>query len=248
MTAPIPTSITQTDMEQEKRVGRLLGIFLLVHLIGGLILPYVLLDSAMAPAGTVIENAAQHSVYVRTAVVLFIAAAGLVLTIAITAWPVFRRHDERLAIAFLALATANLALQLVESGMALTLVSLGDQLAANAGDAAPLHAAGTVAVFARRWVHFTQLLTVVSWLFVLYLTLWRTALVPSLLAALGMLTIVLQMTGVPARAIMGFDLIMPLAMPLAPVHVALAFWLIVKGLHARVRPEAARHRYQSLSG
>jgi len=237
MASPIAAFIAEPDMEQEKHVGRLLGVLLLVHLAGGLILPYVLLDLAMAPAGSVIENAAQHAVYVRTAVVLFIAAAGLVLTIAITAWPVFRQHHERLALAFVALAAANLALQLVESGTVLTLVSLGNELAANAGDAA-LQAAGTAAVLARRWAHFTQLLTVVSWLFVLYLTLWRTALVPRLLAALGMLTTLLQITGVPARAILGFDLIMPLAMPLAPVHVALACWLIVKGLRARARPEA----------
>jgi hypothetical protein len=234
MASPIAAFITEPDMEQEKPVGRLLGILLLVHLAGGLILPYVLIDRAMAPAGSVIENAAQHATYVRTAVVLFIAAAGLVLTIAITAWPVFRQHDERLAIAFVALAAANLALQLVESGTVLTLVSLGNELAANAGDAA-LQAAGTAAVFARRWAHFTQLLTVVSWLFVLYLTLWRTALVPRLLAALGMLTTLLQITGVPARAILGLDLIMPLAMPLAPVHVALACWLIARGLQARDR-------------
>jgi hypothetical protein len=82
---------------------------------------------------------------------------------------------------------------------------------------------------ARRWAHFTQLLTVVGWLFLLYLILWRSALAPRLIAAAGMATTLLQIAGVPARAILGYGMIPEMAMPLAPVHLALALWLIVKG-------------------
>lgn len=222
----------------EMRVGRLLGILLLLHLISGLVLPYVLIGAAMAPPDLVVEQAAAHAVNLRTAVVLFMLGAGLVLTIAIAAWPVFRQQSERLAIAFLALAAANLSLQLVESGTVLTILSLSERLGANAGDAAMLQAGGMAAAFARRWAHYTQLLIVVSWMFVLYLTLWRTALVPRLLAALGMVATLLQIASVPTRAIMGLDVIMELAMPLAPVHVALALWLIVNGV--RTSPRVVR--------
>jgi hypothetical protein len=216
----------------EKRVGRLLGVLLLLHLAGGLILPYVLLDTAMTPPSLVLGKAAARAVNLRAAVVLFVLAAGLVLTIAIAAWPVFRQRSERLAIAFLALAVANLPLQLVESGAVLTILSLGEQFAAKAGDAATLQlqATAVAAVYARRWAHYTQLLTVVGWLFFLYLILWRGALAPRLLAALGMVTTLLQITGVPARAILGFGLVMELAVPLGPVHAALALWLMIKGL------------------
>jgi hypothetical protein len=75
-------------------------------------------------------------------------------------------------------------------------------------------------------------------LFILYLTFWRTALVPRLLAALGMAATLVQIAAAPARAILGFGIITELAMPLGPVHVALALWLIVKGM--RVAPNAAR--------
>jgi hypothetical protein len=218
----------------ETRTGRVLGVLLLAHLAGALILPYVLLGTAMTSPGAVLENAAAHASNLRTAVVLFIFGAALVITIAIAAWPVFRRHDERLALAFLALAVANLPLQLVESGTVLTTLSLSNQLAANADNAAMLQAAGAAVALARRWAHFTQLATVVSWLFILYVTLWRTALVPRVLAALGMVTTLLQIAGVPARAILGWGIITELAMPLAPVHIALALWLIVKGM--RVAP------------
>ncbi|HSK10128.1 MAG TPA: DUF4386 family protein, partial [Vicinamibacterales bacterium] len=65
---------------------------------------------------------------------------------------------------------------------------------------------------------------------VLYALLWRTALVPRLLAILGMVATLLQIAGVPLRGILGYGVVPEMAMPLAPIHVALAFWLIVKGL------------------
>jgi hypothetical protein len=101
-----------------------------------------------------------------------------------------------------------------------------------------LQVVGTAAGSARRWAHYTQLLTVVSWLFLLYLTLWRTSLVPRAIALAGMAATVLQIAGVPARMMLGYAPIMQMAMPLAPVHLTLAVWLIVKGL--RVEP-APRH-------
>jgi hypothetical protein len=216
-------------MAPQERAGHVVGVLLLLHLIGGLILPYVLLDAAIGPP-SVLASVAAHGANLRAAVSLFLLGAALVLAIAIALWPVFRAYSEGLATAFLALAVANVSLQLVESGTLLTILSLSQQLAsANPGDTALLQAVGAAAATARRWAHYTQLLTVVSWLFLLYLILWRSALVPRPIAAAGIVTTLLQITGVPGRAILGYAPIMQLAMPLAPVHVTLALWLALKG-------------------
>lgn len=216
-------------MEPEKHVGRWLGVLLLLHLIGGLMLPYILIGTATSPAGAVVDEAHAHATALRTAVALFLAAAALVLAIALSAWPVVRPRGERLAIVFLALAVANLPLQLVESASVMTILSLSDQLQV-AGHEAALRAAGAAAVVARRWAHFTHLLTIVSWMFVLYLILWRTRLVPRVIAGLGMIATVMQIAGVPVRAFLGLGLIMEMAMPLGPIHLVLALWLMVKGI------------------
>ena len=229
-------------MTLQKRIGRTVGVLLLLHLFGGLVLPYVLLGTATAPPDVVAGAAAGRAANMRAAVVLLVLSAGVVLSIAVIAWPVLRQSSERLALAFLSLAIANLPLQLFESGTVLTILSLSERAAASGTDAATLQAAGVAAAFARRWAHFTHLLTVVSWLFVLYLTLWRTALVPRLLAALGMVTTLLQIGAVPTRAMLGLGPVMELAMPLAPVHLALALWLIGKGMRvAPVAPDAVPH-------
>ena len=73
----------------------------------------------------------------------------------------------------------------------------------------------------------------------MYLTLWRAA---RLLAALGMMTTVLQISGVPLRALLGYDLMMGLAMPLAPVHLTLALWLTARGMRPRLVSEGAEVR------
>jgi hypothetical protein len=213
----------------QKRIGRVLGVLILLHLIGGLMLPYILIGTATSPAGAMIDQAAANAAALRTAVALFLAAAALVLAIALSAWPVVRPRGEPLAIVFLALAVANLPLQLVESASVMTILSLSDQLQTAGGDAA-LRAAGAAAVVARRWAHFTHLLTVVLWMFVLYLILWRTRLVPRALAGLGMIATVMQIAGVPVQAFFGRGLITEMAMPLGPIHLALALWLMVKGI------------------
>jgi len=69
--------------------------------------------------------------------------------------------------------------------------------------------------------------------------MWRSRLVPRLLAGLGMLATVLQMTGVPLRAVLGLEVVTPLAMRLAPVYLAVAAWLMFKGFEERQRPVIA---------
>ncbi|CAN5895383.1 hypothetical protein BH20GEM1_BH20GEM1_06790 [soil metagenome] len=66
----------------------------------------------------------------------------------------------------------------------------------------------------------------------------RSRVVPRALAALGVIGL-LQITGVPLRALMGLAPETRLAMPLAPAYVALAVWLIVKGFEER-RPPPGR--------
>jgi uncharacterized protein DUF4386 len=89
---------------------------------------------------------------------------------------------------------------------------------------------------ARRWAHYTYLFVAVSWIFLLFTTLFQFHLVPRVLAVLGMIASLLQIIGVPLRAMLGYPPEMRLAMPLAPVYVGLALWLLIKGFDDRHRP------------
>ena len=225
--------IQEVSMASSKCLGRIIGSLLLLHLAVGLMLPYILMQPAIAAPGF-LENAAAHAGRIRAAVLLLFMSGGITIAVAITALPFFRRHGDRLAALLVVLSAINLALHAVECGALLSMLSLSQNYAERGGaDASLLHELAAAVGSARKWAHFTHLLVVGSWIFTLFTALWRFRLVPRVLAGLGMLTTVLQVAGVPLRALLGMEIITPLAMPLAPVYVAVAAWLMVKGFEER---------------
>lgn len=212
-----------------KSVGRITGSLLLVHLAGGLMLPYILMQPAIAAPGF-LENATANAVRIRAAVLLLFMSGAITVAVALTALPVFRRYGDRLAALLVVLSAVNLALHAVENGALLSMLSLSEKYAELAGrDASLFHGLAAVVGSARRWAHLTHLLVVGGWIFTLFTVLWRSRLVPRALAGLGMLATGLQVTGVPLRALLGLEIVTPMAMPLAPVYLAVAAWLMVKG-------------------
>jgi hypothetical protein len=214
-------------------VGRIVGALVLLHIGGALMLPYILLDQVLVSPGF-LESAARNPGYLRAPALLFLLGAAVTLGISIAVYPLLRQSSHRLALCCLALGIANFPLQVVESGMVLSMLSLGQQYAgAGAADGGMLQVVAAAAVRARRWVHYTQLFTVVSWIFVLYGALWRAGLIPRVLAVVGLVTCALQITGVPLRALVGYPVVMAFAVPLGPAYAGLGLWLIVKGFGER---------------
>lgn len=121
--------------------------------------------------------------------------------------------------------------------MVLSMLSLSQSGMAGAGDGTALQIVATALGSTRTWVHYTQLVTVVSWIVVLYAALWRAAMIPPLLALTGLITRGLQLAGVPVPALLGYRIVPEMAMPLAPAYLWLVGWLIVKGFAVR-RPAA----------
>jgi hypothetical protein len=211
----------------------LVGGLLLLHLAFGLILPYILLDPVLAAPGF-LQNAAASPGVLRAPVFLFLFGAVVAFAIGVTAYPVLRQYSRRLALCVVALAIANLPLQAIESSMVLSMLSLTERYAAaGAADGAMLQVLAAALESGRRWVHYMQLLTIVSWILVLFAAVWRAALIPRVLGAIGVLTCMLQIVGVPLRGLLGRPLLMEMAIPLAPAYVALGMWLLVKGFEER---------------
>ncbi|MBZ5647112.1 MAG: DUF4386 domain-containing protein [Acidobacteriia bacterium] len=242
------TAETSPRIRSATSIGRIVGVLLLVHFAAGLIVPFVLLDRVRRPAGF-LAGAAGSPVQVRAAVFLLFVGGAVAIGIAITAWPVFRRYSSAMALWLLALAVAAFALQAVDNGALLSILSLSQEYAK--ADAAKLDLfqvlAGVVGS-ARKWAHYTSLLVAVSWIFLLYSVLYRFRLVPRVLAAFGLVASMLQITGVTLRGLLGYSPETRLAMPLAPAYVALAVWLMVKGFDERHCPLQAEARGAEVAG
>jgi hypothetical protein len=235
-------------MSSAKSVGRTVGVLLFLHLAAGLIVPFIMLHPLIAPPGF-LANAAGVPNQIRAAVLLLFVGSAIAIGIACTAWSVFRQYSSAMALWLLALAVASFSLQAVDNAHILSMLSLSQEYAKASAEKGELFQALAVVVgSARKWSHYSFLLVVGSWIFLLCSLLYRFRLVPRVLAAFGLVGSLLQIAGVTLRGLLGYPPETRLAMPLAPAYVALALWLIVKGFDGRHRPLEARGHRTEVAG
>jgi hypothetical protein len=214
-----------------KRAGRAIGVMFLAQMITAFVVNFVWLAKVFAAPGFLV-NAAAHSSLMGLSALLGLAAGSLSVAIAITAFPVFRQYSQRWALWFFALAVVGFAAVVVENINLMSLLSLSEAyVKANAVDQQlfqPLR--GTVAS-ARNWAHFLGLIVSGSTLLVFYSALYRFALVPRVLAACGVVAVLLQLTSV-GMPLFGHEVVFPMLAPIGVCQLVLSLWLIVKGLPA----------------
>jgi hypothetical protein len=215
-------------MKSAKSTGRVIGGLLLVQL-AGLIVPFVLVRPLTTGNMGFLANAAAASFQIKMAVFLLFANCALTIGIAIAAWPVFRRYSEAMALWLVVLSVVMFLLQAVDNVHMLSMLSLSQQYAQAGGPAELFQTLAAVVGSTRRWAHFTELLVIDCWIFLLYSVLFRFRLVPRALAAFGLITVMLHFTGIPLQGFLGYSLITLMGVPMAFSHIALAIWLMVKG-------------------
>lgn len=218
-------------MRSTKSVGRIIGILLFVQL-AGLIVPFVLLMPATTSG--FLENAAGFASQIKVAVFHLFANGAVTIGIAIAAFPVLREYSVRMALWFLALSIIWFSMQAVDNAHILSMLSLSQQYAeAGASNAELFQTLGAVVRSTRRWVHYTELLVIDAWIFMLYIFLYRFALVPRALAAFGLITVIIHTTGITLPMFLGYPSVPLMGFALALSHTALALWLLVKGFEER---------------
>jgi len=127
----------------------------------------------------------------------------------------------------------------------MSMLSLSQQYV-NGGAADPglYQVVGAAVASARRSAHWIQLVAIGGWIFVFYSSLLRFALIPRALAAIGLIGIVLQFIGVTLMMFLGYGTIGEMAMPLLPIQIAVAVWLMVKGFNERLPDATAEPSFE----
>lgn len=217
-------------MRSAKSTGRTTGVLLLLQLAFGLMLPFMLWHPLIRGVPAFLTDAAAKAPQIRAGVFLSLVGGALTLAIGITAFPIFRRYSYTLALWFLAACLISCTLDIVQNATVMSMLSLSEEYAkASTVDRGFFQGLGALAASTRRWVHYTQLLGFGAWIFLFYIALLRSALIPRVLAGLGVVGILLQFTGVTLFGFLGYPNVMQMAMPMFPIHVAAGLWLIVKG-------------------
>jgi hypothetical protein len=214
-------------MTPDRDVGRIVGVMLLLQL-AGFIVPFVMLRPLMS--ADYFTNAADYSFQIKAAVLLFFANGALTIGIAIKSWPVFRKYSEPMAIWLIVLSVIMFVLQAVDNVHIMSMLSLSQQYVESGGASNELYTAlAAVVRTTRRWAHYPELFAIDAWITLFGVILLRFALVPRLLAAFGLLTIVLHFVAVPLSGFLGYGISTALGVPMAFGLLANAVWLIAKG-------------------
>ena len=220
-----------------KKIGRIVGFLFLAQML--LAIPVYTevgwLHPIIAPG--FLENAAGSALQIRIALLLVFVLGSLTLAIAIIALPLFRQYSTRMSVLFLALGIIGLAMQAMEGHASRTMLSLSIEYAKANAPKEILEAFAPIATATWRSTHFTNLTLGHVKVFVLYLILFRFALVPRPLAAVGVAATMLSTTAA-AMPLLGQRFSYLLVMPTALVQLALIVLLLVRGFRERAHPQS----------
>lgn len=213
-------------------IGRTVGILLLFQLAAALTLPFILSRPITSGTPAFLTAVAAHSFQIRSAVLLSFAGAALTVYLGVTVFKVFRLYSKSAALLFLVVCAVSCTLDIVQGGTILSMLSISNEFV-NSGNANPelYQVVGAAVASARRSAHIIQLFAIGAWMFVFYISLFRFKLIPRVLAGIGFMGITLQCIGVTIMMFMGFRPIGEMAMPLLPIQITVAVWLIIKGFN-----------------
>ena len=213
-------------------IGRRVGILLLFQLAAALTLPFILSKPITVGSPAFLTAVAEHSFQIRSAVLLSFLGAGLTVSLGITAFKVFRLYSNSLGLLFLVVCSLSCVMDVVHAGTIMSMLSISKEfLTSAASDSGLYKVVGATVASARRSAHITQLVAIGTWMFIFYMLLFRFKLIPPVLAAIGLLGVVLQFTGVTLMMLLGYRAIGVMAMPLLPIQITVAVWLIIKGFN-----------------
>jgi hypothetical protein len=181
-------------------------------------------------ASNYLASASANQNQMIAGVLLLFGAALSVVLIPAMVFPVLRRHNEGIALGYLALRIVEGVTQVLSGLIILILLSLGQEYV-NAGSSPAPYFQSSVAllVSASNWEFLMYQIIFGFGALIFYYLLYRTRLIPAWLSAWGLLGAALVL-GYAVAAMFRTSFIY-LAAPIAVQEMALAVWLIVKGFN-----------------
>lgn len=223
-------------MNTNRRTAIIAGVLFIIATAASL-LGSGLTGSIVGAPDYLVRIAANKNLVVLGALLTFVAAAGSA-GIAISLYPVLRKHNEGLALGAVGFRLVESVFYIVGALGVLSLLSLGQEYASAGPQAAPtLQVLGALLLAVRSWAGFV--FGVISFCLgaaMYYYVMYRSMLIPRWLSAWGLagLALLFSMALLIAfgeRPSGPSGLLVLLAVPIALQEMVLAVWLIVKGFN-----------------
>jgi hypothetical protein len=218
-------------MHSARNAGRTIALALFVQVV--LSPPVYFRWMRPATSSDFLASAAASADTVRLGMLVTFVLGAMTIIASVAAYPIIRKHSERLALAYCGMALVGFATLTADTVALRNLLTLSIEFAR---PGAPAELLQTLATIGRaNWIsaHYTNLTIAHATAFLFFVILFRFALVPKALAALGMVASAVSTTTV-ASTLMAQPI--PFnrgVMPMAIMTIALIIWLSFRGLADR---------------
>lgn len=218
-------------MTTATKSGPLIGWLLLIQL-AGLIVPFVLLHPLAGGTANALAGGAAAATQIKVAVALLFGNCALTIALSVVAFRALRPHGEGAALWLLVAGGIMFVLQAVDSVHILSLLSLSERYREAGGADGSFLALAAAVGSTRRWAHVMELVAIDGWVVIFYALMSRVPAVPRPLVVFGFVTVGLHFVGVPLSMFLDRSPNMPMAASMSLSHVALAAWLVTRGIDA----------------
>lgn len=227
-------------MKTTKNRGRIIGIlFLLMFIPGSLALNMRGISSALMASPDFLQTIYENAFTMKLSVMLDLLAGIIGITIAITFFPVLREYARPIALWYFGLWIVQFGIAASSNLDQMSLVSLSEEfVASGATDVGIYNALGILKYHGWLWAHFLSLLIFAIGAALLYYALFKSKLVPKLLAVWGMLAVATVFTTTLLQ-IFDYKVSFMLYMQNGIHLIALSVWLIVKGFNVNKLEEVS---------
>ena len=215
-------------MNTNRKTAIIVGVLFLTAMVTSLLGGGLLESILNAPDYLISVSANKTQVIIGVLLELINGIA--VVGIAVLMFPIFRKHNEALALGYVGFRVIETAIIIVAVISPLSLITLSQEyLKAGAPDASYFQTLGTLVMAAR--AHSVGLMLAIFFslgALLFYYLLYQSKLIPRFISVWGLIGVALLLTW-NLLMIFGYDLGFILALPIILNEIFLAIWLIVKG-------------------
>lgn len=224
-------------MNSDKKIGRIIGILLLLIFVIGVTM-YQFLQSPLFAADYLTATAA-HGNEIIISTLLGILSGLTDILIAVLLLPIFKRYNSSLAYLYLAFCILSSVAICIDNVSVLSLLDLSNEyvkIGSNPSESFQL--VGTLFYEKHFWTHYLSLLMSCFPVFVLYYTLYISKLVPRIFSLFGICAVLLMFIEI-LGSIFGNSISMNMMIPMALIQLLFPIWLVIKGLKSSVETSVA---------
>jgi hypothetical protein len=216
-------------------IARIVGLLFIIGTVAGS-LSVVFTASILGVPDYLSEIAANETQVAIGALLVLIMAAALV-AVPLVMFPIFKRHNERIALGYIVARTIEGVGYIVTAIILLSLMTLSQKVVeAGALDTSYFHALGDLLVAGYAWVNLVGVYIVFNLgALMFYYLLYQSKLIPRFISAWGFIAAVLWLAGVllvlfgltdESSAIYTLSFV-----PMFAQEMVMAVWLIIKGFN-----------------